>query len=302
MVDTIKLGVLKWHHITNPTVEDLDFLRENFQFHPLDIDDCSSFVQRPKIDTYDDYYFMVLHFPALDRNNNIRSEETKIFWGQEYIITVANSNSVVQDLFNLIKVDPEKVEEDEISGTSDAILYKVLSRMMKETYLLVERMGIEIDNINRELFEAKAEKIIELISRIRRNIIQLNTIFKPQLKLFHKFESGEVKGFAEDMEDYWGNILDFYQKMWDMVDDYGELVAGLSSTFDSLQANKTNEVMRTLTIISTIVLPLMFITGLYGMNVRLPLEERPTAFIIINIFCVVITVFLLFIFKRRKWM
>ena len=302
MVDTIILGMLKWHHITNPTVEDLDFLRENFHFHPLDIDDCSSFVQRPKIDTYDDYHFLVLHFPSLDRNSNIRPEETKIFWGRDYIITVANSNSVVQDLFNLVKLNPEEAEEDEISGTSDAILYKVLSRMMKETYLLVERMGTEIDSINRDLFDAKTEKIIEQISRIRRNIIQLNTIFKPHLRLFHKFESGEVKGFAEDMEDYWGNILDFYQKMWDMIDDYGELVVGLSRTFDSLQANKTNEVMRVLTIISTIVLPIMFITGLYGMNVALPMEDWPSAFIILIGICLLIVFTLLFIFKKRKWM
>lgn len=303
MVDTISFGKLKWHHINNPTVEDLDFLRDNFHFHPLDIDDCSSFVQRPKIDIYDDYFFLVLHFPTMDKRTNIvKTEETKIFWGHDFLITVANSSSVVQDLFNLVKLDPEEAEEDEISGTSDAILYKVLYRMMKETFLLVERMGSEIDMINRELFEAKSEKIIEQISRIRKNIIQLNTMFKPQLRLFHKFESGEVKGFAEDMEDYWGNILDFYQKMWDMIDDYGELVAGLSNTFDSLQANKTNEIMRVLTIISTIVLPLTFITGLYGMNVKLPMEEWPSAFLILNGICLLIIIILLVSFKRKKWM
>ena len=303
MVDTIGFGTLKWHHITNPTVEDLDFLRDNFHFHPLDIDDCSSFVQRPKIDIYDDYYFLVLHFPLIDKRTGlVKTEETKIFWGQDFIITVANSHYVVQDLFNLIKLNPEEIEEDEIGGTSDAILYKVLYRMMKETFLLVERMGTEIDFINRELFEAKSEKIIEQISRFRKNIIQLNTIFKPQLRLFHKFESGEVRGFAEDMEDYWGNILDFYQKMWDMIDDYGELVAGLSNTFDSLQANKTNEIMRVLTIISTIVLPLTFITGLYGMNVKLPFGHLSSAFWIIMALCLGVIIGLLFSFRRKRWM
>lgn len=303
MVDTISFGTLKWHHITNPTVEDLDFLRDNFHFHPLDIDDCSSFVQRPKIDIYDDYFFLVLHFPLLDKRTSlVKTEETKIFWGQDFIITVANSHYVVQDLFNLIKLNPEELEEDAISGTSDAILYKVLYRMMKETFLLVERMGTEIDFINRELFEAKSEKIIEQISRFRKNIIQLNTIFKPQLRLFHKFESGEVRGFAEDMEDYWGNILDFYQKMWDMIDDYGELVAGLSNTFDSLQANKTNEIMRVLTIISTIVLPLTFITGLYGMNVKLPFGHLSYAFWIIMALCVGVIIGLLSSFRRKRWM
>lgn len=303
MVDTISFGTLKWHHITNPTVEDLDFLRNNFHFHPLDIEDCSSFVQRPKIDIYDDYYFIVLHFPILDKRNNIvKTEETKIFWGQDYIITVVNAHSVVVDLFNLTRLDPEEIEEESLSTTSDAILYNILYRMLKETFLLVERMGTEIDTINRELFDAKSEKIIEQISRIRKNIIQLNTIFKPQLRMFHKFESGEVKGFAENMEDYWGNILDFYQKMWDMIDDYGELVAGLSNTFDSLQANKTNEIMRVLTIISTIVLPLTFITGLYGMNVALPMEDWPSAFLIINGLCLLIIIILLVSFKRKKWM
>ncbi len=303
MVDTIDFGTLKWHHITNPTVEDLDFLEDNFHFHPLDIDDCSSFVQRPKIDVYDDYYFMVLHFPLLDKRTNlVKTEETKIFWGQDYLITVGSSHYVVQDLFNLIKVNPESVEEDDISGTSDSLLYKVLYKMMKETFLLVERMGNELDNISRELFDEKSRNIIEKISRFRKNIIQLNTIFKPQLRLFHKFESGEVKGFAEDMEDYWGNILDFYQKMWDMIDDYGELVAGLSNTYDSLQTNKTNEIMRMLTIISTIVLPLTFITGVYGMNIALPFSGSKYAFLIVMGICLLVLLILLLYFRKKRWM
>lgn len=303
MVDTIDFGTLKWHHITNPTVEDLDFLEDNFHFHPLDIDDCSSFVQRPKIDVYDDYYFMVLHFPLLDKRTNlVKTEETKIFWGQDYLITVGSSHYVVQDLFNLIKVNPESVEEDDISGTSDSLLYKVLYKMMKETFLLVERMGNELDNISRELFDEKSRNIIEKISRYRKNIIQLNTIFKPQLRLFHKFESGEVKGFGEDMEDYWGNILDFYQKMWDMIDDYGELVAGLSNTYDSLQTNKTNEIMRMLTIISTIVLPLTFITGVYGMNIALPFSGSKYAFLIVMGICLLVLLILLLYFRKKRWM
>ena len=302
MVDTIDFGTYKWHHITDPTVEDLDFLRDNFHFHPLDIDDCSSFVQRPKIDSYDDYHFIVLHFPLFDKRTNlVRTEETKVFWGQEFLITVGNSHYVVQELFNYTKIHPEPEDDEDISGTSDATLYHILYSMMKATFLLVERMGTELDVINRELFSTKSEKIIEQISRFRKNIIQLNTMFKPQLRMFKAFESGDV-GFADDMEEYWGNILDFYQKMWDMIDDYGELVDGLSSTFDSLQTNKTNEIMRMLTIISTIVLPLTFISGLYGMNVRLPFADSPFAFWIVMIICVSILVLLLVFFLKKKWM
>lgn len=303
MVDTINFGTFKWHHITNPTVEDLDFLRDNFHFHPLDIEDCSSFVQRPKIDEYDDYYFLVLHFPLMDKRTQlVRTEETKIFWGQDYLITVGNSHYVVQELFDYTKVNPEPEDEDDISGTSDAVLYHILYRMMKETFLLVERMGTEIDYINRELFNSKSEHLIEQISRFRKNIIQMNTMFRPQLRLFNKFESGEIKGFADDMEEYWGNILDFYQKMWDMIEDYGELVDGLSSTFDSMQTNKTNEIMRMLTIISTIVLPLTFISGLYGMNVALPFAASPFAFWIVMGICLLILIFLVVFFIKKHWL
>ena len=104
------------------------------------------------------------------------------------------------------------------------------------------------------------------------------------------------------MEEYWGNILDFFQKMWDMVDDYGELVAGLSNTFDSLQTNKTNEIMRMLTIISTIVLPLTFISGLYGMNVRLPWAESPYAFLYVMALCLLISAVLIIFFLRKHWL
>ena len=104
------------------------------------------------------------------------------------------------------------------------------------------------------------------------------------------------------MEDYWGNLLDLYQKMWDMIEDFEELISSLATTFDSVQSHRTNEIMRVLTIISTIVLPLTFITGLYGMNVRLPWGDAPSAFVVIVLFCVVIAAFLIFFFNRKKWM
>ncbi len=104
------------------------------------------------------------------------------------------------------------------------------------------------------------------------------------------------------MEDYWGNILDYYQKVWDMTEDYEELIEGLSQTFDSMQTNKTNETMKILTIISSIILPLTFTTGLDGMNVRLPFQEDSWAFYgLIGVMVAVAGIFM-FVFKRRKWM
>ena len=126
MIETIKMGTLKWHHVLNPSEEDLQYLKDNFHFHPLDIEDCRSLInQRPKIDVYDDYYFLILHFPYFDKTNTfLRTREEKIFWGKNYIITLGKSHWVVSELFRTTKARIERKEELEIA-TSDALLYHI---------------------------------------------------------------------------------------------------------------------------------------------------------------------------------
>jgi magnesium transporter len=305
VIETINFDNVKWVHVLNPSEEDYDFLLDSFGFHPLDIEDCRSVNQRPKIDEYDDYYFLILHFPYFDKANRfVRVKEVKIFWGKDYIVTIGRSHWVVKNLFKDMQEQRGKGEEEiaELTASSDALLYNILDRLMVETYTLILRIGSEVDAINYDIFTKNADKVIEHISITRKNVIFLNTTFKPQIRVFHKFESGGIKGYAEDMEEYWGNVLDQYQKMFDMVEDYGELVVGLSKTFDSLQTNKTNEIMRVLTFISTIMLPLTVISGIYGMNVELPLFDGHWDFIIICGLMVLIIVCFLFYFKRKRWL
>jgi magnesium transporter len=303
MIETIKIGTLRWHHILNPTEDNLTYLAENFHFHPLDIEDCrSDFNQRPKVDVYDDYYFIILHFPYFDRQNKfLRAREVKVFWGEDYIITIGKSHWVVGEMFKEGKAQETRGEEFEV-GSSDALLYAILERLMKETQKIIKKIGDDVDSVNRDLFNIKAEKTIERISVIRKNMILLNTMFKPQLPLFGRFEAGQIEGYADNMEDYWSNILDYYKQMWDMTEDYAELIEGLSQTFDSLQANRTNEIIKILTLISSILLPLTFLTGLYGMNVNLPLQDDPRSFWIVVGAMLIIVIFMYTFFKRKKWM
>ncbi len=314
MIETITFEELKWLHVVDPDERDYDYLSETFAFHPLDIEDCRASNQRPKIDEYDDYYFLILHFPYLDRSNKfIRLKEVKVFWGKDYIVTIGRSHWVVKNLFdkarqcvrNAAQGVANREEEEflaKIESSSDALLYNLLDRLMVETNTLIMRIGGEVDSINYDIFTKKPEKVIEHLSLTRKNIIQLNTTFKPQIRVFHKFESGGIKGYAEDMEDYWGNILDQYQRMFDMVEDYGELIEGLSQTFDSLQANKTNEIMKVLTFLSTIMLPLTVVSSIYGMNVDLPWQRSKYVFGGILVVMVVIVIAFFFYFKKKRWL
>ena len=302
MVDTVKIGTLRWHHFVSPSEEDLQYLKENFHFHPLDIEDCRSTNQRPKIDIYDDYYFIILHFPSFDIHNRFLTiKEVKFFWGEDYVISIDQAHWVVSEMFDDAKKRINNKEEIEI-GTSDTMLYRILEKLMNSSLNLMRRLGLELDRINEDLFSKRAQRTILHISITRKNIILINTVFKPQLPLFHKFESGQIAGFAENMENYWGNILDYNQKMWDMAEDYQEMIEGLAKTFDSLQTNRINEIMKILTFFSAILLPLTFITGLFGMNIGLPLQNDPRSFIIIIGLMMLIVITMLFYFRRRKWL
>ena len=306
MIETIQYQSIKWLQITNPSEDDYRYLLEDYQFHPLDIEDCRGSNQRPKLDEYDDYYFLILHFPYFDKGNKfIRIREVKIFWGKDYIITIGKSHWVVKKLFEEMQEDLHDEDEDAQAkfASSDILLYTILDRLMLETYTLIMRIGAEVDLINYDIFNKKARSIIELISVTRRNIIMLNPSFKPQLRVLHMFEGGAIKGFVDpevlDMEDYWGNILDQYQKMFDSIEDYGELVEGLSSTFDSLQTNRTNDIMRLLTIFNAVLLPLTVVTGIFGMNLDFPFITNVRAFWIVISAMVLITLALVFFFNHQ---
>ena len=303
MIETIKIGTLKWSHIVRPTDEDLQILKDHYHFHPLDIEDCKTVTNlRPKIDIYDDYYFMILHFPGFDQTETfVDIKKVKFFWGKDFLISIGKSHRLMRELFEREKLPGEGAKKLEV-GSSDALLYEIIEHALNDIQVLMDKVDKTVENCGKSLFSRNAEKIIERISVTRKNIILLNTIIKPQLLLFNKLQSGTIKGFAENMEDYWGNIYDFFQKAYDMLEDDAELIKGYSMTFDSLQVNKTNEVVKILTLVSSVLLPLTFIASLYGMNIQLPIQDHPSSFIIISVVMLAIAVTMLIYFKIRKWM
>ena len=300
MINKLQIGKLRWIHLPIVSDSNMDYLRDNFNFHPLDIEDCQTKAQRPKIDIYDDYRFLILHFPYFDKSVKfVKTKEVKIFWGPDYVITMG-THWVIRTLFAKTR-EKLDIDIDELPNTSDVLIYSILEALITESIKLLKQIDDNLDHISQEMFDKKAERTIERISITRKNLILLNTAFKPQLRLFQKFESGIIRGFTPGLEDYWGNILDSYQKMWDSIEDYQELIQGLSLTFDSLQANKTNEIMKVLTVFSTVLLPLTFITGFFGMNVVLPFQEDINAYLYLLIGMIVISAALLYYFRKRRW-
>jgi magnesium transporter len=301
MLDTIINNKIEWTHIINPTDENLTILKDKYNFHHLDIEDCKSKQQRPKIDIYNNYYFLILHFPDFDQSNILTTKEIKIFWGKNFLITIGKSKWLVADMFNEAK-NNKLFAENLMNESTDKLLYHILYKLITYSENILKEIEKDLNFIDINLFKKKTRQIIEKISFTRKNIIQLNTITKPQLRLFEQFELSKVHGFAKDMQDYWSNIYDYYQKIWDTIEDYEEFISNLSRTFDSLQTNMNNEIIKVLTFFSSIMLPLTFITSLYGMNIGLPFQNHPLSFWMIVIIMIAITLFLIYYFKHKKWM
>jgi magnesium transporter len=303
MIETIKLGTLRWSHLFRPTEEELTGLQNYYHFHPLDIEDCKSPVNlRPKIDIYHDYHFLILHFPSLDiQQEFVEAKEIKVFWGKDFLITMGKSHWLIKELFKQEQNETLNGAKLEV-GSSDALLYKILENVMEDTRKLVDLVDKSVDTCGKELFSHKPEKTIEKISITRKNVILLNTILKPQMNLFNKLQSGAIKGFADNMEDYWGNIMDSYQRAWDIIEDDRELIIGYSKTFDSLQVNKTHEVMKIMTLLTAIFLPLIFIAILFGLIVKLPLKDYMQPSMLVAGGMVALSLVTVLYFKSRKWM
>jgi len=306
MMDKIVENGLTWINIIDPVQKDLDYLSKNYNFHLLDLEDCLSKVQRPKFEDYDDYKFLVLHFPSMQvKGYRVEIAEADIFLGEDYIITLHSKRlSKLRDIFDSLGKDSKNLKKFFSKGP-DYLLYNILHEIYLKVFELMNRINLEIDFLDTSFDKIKPVKIIERISVMRRNIIFLQTSLKPQKSIFTLFENQLLDSEEMDMDIYWGDIGDYISKLLDMAEDYQELIDGVYSSIDTLLTYRVNNNMKTLTLFSVIMMPLTFITGFYGMNIRLPFQNMSSNSLlatgIVSGIMLSITVFMLIYFKIKRF-
>ncbi len=300
MIHQIGNNGITWIDIINPGADDIDFLRKNFNFHDLDLEDCLSKVQRPKSEIYEDYKFLVVNFPiAVNKNYRLIIEELDIFIGKNYIITLHSSRlTKLAEMFTYLQNTEVKFNKY-FSRGADYLLYKILNRMILQIFPLMTQIGHDIDWIDSNFDSIKPAKVLERISALRRNIIFLQTSLKPQRSIFSTFENTKDQE-DKNMDIYWGGIGDYINKLLDMAEDYQELVEGLYSSIDTLLTYRTNNIMKILTMFNVVMLPLTFLSSFYGMNIKLPFagSEHAATFITSAMFLSSVGVFIYFKFSK----
>ena len=289
-VEIVEAEGLRWIHIERPRPADRTWLEEHFEFHHLDYEDVFSRNQRPKIDEYPDYLFIVLHFPLFDKQvGRLNAAELDIFVGPDFIITLPNQPlKPVEYLFERCRTN-EEVREQLFSKGTGYLLYKIVDECVDACFPMLAKMGNKLEQLEEEIFDGRGEEIVRDISNVKQEIINFRKIVRPQRAALHDLERTK-RYMREELEVYFDDIVDASERIWDMLENYKEVVEALESTNESVLSHRVNDILRVLTSFSVIVLPLTFIASLWGMNVGLPGEGDKTAFWIIAGACVAILV------------
>jgi magnesium transporter len=294
---------LAWVHVTAPDQEVATELAERFGWHPLDVEDILSKRQRPKVDDYPDYLFAVLHFPWYDSSvQRLNAAELDIALGPDYLVTMPNVPLLPVDrLFNRCAED-EAFRDELFAKGSGRLLYEVLDDLFDYCFPILDKIAHKLDKIEDDIHEVRSEDLVRDISDVKQEIISYRKIMKPQRPTLRVLERKVERFLPEDLELYFDDIVDASERIWDVLDNYKEVVEALEDTNESVIAHRHNDVLRVLTVFSAVLLPLTFIASIFGMNVVYPGEGTHEAFWVIAAAMVGIGVGLLGFFRWKRWL
>jgi magnesium transporter len=293
---------LTWVHLDAPTGVETTLLAEQFNWHPLDVEDVLSKRQRPKIDEYPEYLFVVLHFPFYDKTvQRLNAAELDIFLGPDFLITLPNVElHPVTYLFNRCRDDAE-LREDLFSKGSGYLLYHVLDDLFDYCFPILDKIGYKLVALEEDVFEGRSENVVRDISNAKQEIIAYRKIIKPERATLRVLERYTQRFLPEELDIYFDDIVDAAERIWDLLDNYKEVLEGLESTNESVISHKQNDVLRLLTIISVTLLPLTLIASVFGMNVLFPGEGTHTAFWVIIVSMITTLGGMLAFFRYKRW-
>ncbi len=306
LVRKIEFDNLTWLNIINPTKADIEFLRQQYGFHPLVLEDCLSDVQRSKMDDYEEYLFLVLHFPRYHKDTlRLSSSEVDIFVGQRYLITLhAGELKPLERFFTACEQHPvERLTY--MSKGSGFLLYEIISRLFDYCFPILDKIGFNLDSIERLVFSNRSQKLVEDISRTQLEIINYRRMIKPLRPVIMALERKNNKFLTENLEVYFDDITDQIEKIWNMLENFKEVVESIRATHESSISNRINNLMKIFTVISVIIQPMLLVSGLFSMNLKgIPFSDMPNSFwIIIGVSSMPTLIIATALFmKRREWL
>jgi len=312
-IEEISGGGFSWFDLQNPDRKDVEELAARYQFNELNIEDCMTKFELPKLDSYDGHFFVILHFPPLSAKNRMKKySQLSMFVGRDFLITIHQGElGPLVDLVNMCKnnTDPER-RKRLLEKSSGILLHEIIDVLVDDLLHTTRRIIANLDDIEDGVFD-EAKSAARSISILRREINMVRRIVNP-LKRF-VLEIGErVKRFSEseELELYFDDVIDHINKVIESLEESRETMEIYKDTDFMLSTEKTNKVLAALTIIFTLAIPATVIGTFYGMNVSLPggiddgagvLGQYQT-FILVLVASAVPAILMIAYFRRLGWM
>ena len=279
----------------------IENIGKQYDLHPLVLEDIVNTTQRPKIDEYDDYLFVVLKMLYYDAKENIVIEQVSLVLGKNYVLTFQESEG---DVFGPIR-ERLRYANGRIRGLkSDYLMYALIDAIVDNYFSIIETLGNKIEDLETELFTGNARENVNVdVQQLKREILKVRRAIFPLREIINRIEKGESSLIYKRTITYFRDVYDHLIQVSENIDIYREMIWSLMDMYMTTISNKMNEVMKVLTIMSSIFIPLSFLAGLYGMNFEyMPeLKYRYGYFVLIGVMlCIFIG--LLFYFKRKKWL
>ena len=251
-----------WLDLTAPSHEELARLRELFGFHPLALEDTEHFGQRPKLDDYDDHVFVVFYGAWRGEGEEVHTlHEVHLFISGHYLVTVHRE-----------PLPPLDHQREQLDGralhSEQFLLYRVLDSLTDSYFPVLAELDDRIDDLEEAVLDCPTDDQLEQLFALKRQLVAMRKIVTPQRDLFARGidQIAALPGLELDERDYFRDIYDHLIRISDLIDSYRDLMSGATDLYLSMVSNRQNDVMKQLTVIATVFLPLGFITGFFGQN------------------------------------
>jgi magnesium transporter len=298
VAELLASGETFWLDLERPSHEDFTVLRELFGFHPLAVEDSETFGQRPKVEDYEDFVFLVVYGWSPDEDGLV---EVHCFYSERCLVTVHRDPAPSLDgLFEKLDHHRDRFPEAAL------LLYAVVDRLVDELFPALERLDESLDAIEERVFEAPREQQLQDIFAMKRQLARLRRVVAPQRDVLARVVSGgvELPGMTREVERYYRDVYDHLIRLTEEVDGDRELANSAIDAYLSTASNRLNATTKQLTVIATIFLPLSFLTGFFGQNFAWMVGEVGSwqAFALLGIGLELLTIAgLLLLFRLRGW-
>ena len=298
-------GLLWVDFEANKPEEDEPILRKTFGFHPLAIDDALQETHLPKLDDWGQYLYLVLHAVTYDRKDggHIDTMELDVFLGPGYVVTHHDASiDVIDHVWTSVQRDVRQLRNG-----ADHLLYRLLDEIAANYMPVVELLDGEIDQVEAEIFDHPSPNTVERIFSLKRSVLYLRRIIAPQREVLNKLARDDFDVVDEKARIYYRDVYDHLVRLYDITEGERDLVSGTLDTYLSVMNNRMNDIMKTLTIITTLFMPISFVASFFGMNIFQPATPlnvwtRLPAFLITLVLIFITPAGMFLWIRKRGWM